>query len=616
MDTDTFKKFVEDSKKTHGWKRIQWKTVTKEYLTRLKHPADENTKDLREKLKKRYRKNKSEVVVTGKKSTEEQIAERQAAAAADGTLIDLTKEKVVRVVDSKGRPLKVGDLVRYVGYSAETFEENGEDMDGVITEIQEDGGVTVLWKETGQNAECDPDDCEKILTKEEKADEIRAVFSATNSYSAGAAYSAVAEVFRRNNLMIEQDLSIRDVVTKELVTKLFKYSGPVTFPVSKSHLFEEWDIEVDYPIMNGYVELGSKTFYYEFGGEYGDFTPDDALHYIDTKEQAEDWNMGNNWYPPKIDEIKIDFGNYAVKVEGEGATYVEGEIRLYHTYIQSGTEDVTLNIEVSEARPYYNWLRNKLFKADTVEQYEEAIADGAHVGMLHGGCNVFIRACERRRFELIDHILNAHPELLNSVDREGDTGLAWAAYKGNHGVLKKLLEYPDLDVNHKNRRGSTAFMEAFSLKTLPTASTLSTDKRTNGIVTRGLFISFPALTNQWPGRQGVNTEDPISLEAPIKVPVRCLSCRRLFEARGLYTHLQRNNRCPLCRKPMNTLEYLTDFQIQRWNMMVTVTLKEEEKMTAARKKRDAAQKEMDAAQKTIDENALKNRFRQFVVKEW
>ena len=67
---------------------------------------------------------------------------------------------------------------------------------------------------------------------------------------------------------------------------------------------------------------------------------------------------------------------------------------------------------------------------------------------------------------------------------------------------------------------------------------------------------------------------------------------------------------------MNTLEYLTDFQIQRWNMMVTVTLKEEEKMTAARKKRDAAQKEMDAAQKTIDENALKNRFRQFVVKEW
>ena len=81
-------------------------------------------------------------------------------------------------------------------------------------------------------------------------------------------------------------------------------------------------------------------------------------------------------------------------------------------------------------------------------------------------------------------------------------------------------------------------------------------------------------------------------------------------------HLQRNNRCPLCRKPMNTLEYLTDFQIQRWNMMVTVTLKEEEKMTAARKKRDAAQKEMDAAQKTIDENALKNRFRQFVVKEW
>ena len=63
---------------------------------------------------------------------------------------------------------------------------------------------------------------------------------------------------------------------------------------------------------------------------------------------------------------------------------------------------------------------------------------------------------------------------------------------------------------------------------------------------------------------------------------------------------------------MNTLEFLTDFQIRRWNKMESITLKEEEKMTALRRKH---QKEMDAAQKTIDENALKNRFRQFVVKE-
>jgi len=441
-------------------------------------------------------------------------------------------------------------------------------------------------------------------TKEEKAGEIRAVFEATNSYP------DVAAVFRRNNLMIEQDLSIRDVVTKELVTNLFNYSGPVTFPVSAPYIFE--DIEVDYPIMNGNVELGCKTFYYEFVGKYGEFVTDDALQYIDTKEQAEDLNMGNNWYPPDIDHIEIDFGNYDVKVEG--GTYVQKEICLDPP--KSGTEDVTLNIEVSEARPYYNWLRNKLFEADTVEQYDEAIAAGAHVGMLLEGCNVFIKACKLQRLELIGHILNVHPELLNSVDGEGDTGLACAAYMGNDVVLKKLLEYSDLDVNHKNRRGSTAFMEAFSLKTLPTAYTLLTDERTNGIVTDYLFISFPALTNQWPGRQGVNTKDPISLEASIKVPVRCLSCRCLFGARGLHTQLQINNSCPMCRKPMNTLEYLTDFQIQRWNTMATVTLKEEEKMTAARNKRDAAQKEMDAAQKTIDENALKNRFRQFVVKEW
>ena len=278
-------------------------------------------------------------------------------------------------------------------------------------------------------------------TKEEKAGEIRAVFEATNSYP------DVAAVFRRNNLMIEQDLSIRDVVTKELVTNLFNYSGPVTFPVSAPYIFE--DIEVDYPIMNGNVELGCKTFYYEFVGKYGEFVTDDALQYIDTKEQAEDLNMGNNWYPPDIDHIEIDFGNYDVKVEG--GTYVEGEIRLNEPH--SGTEDVTLNIEVLEARPYYNWLRNKLFNADTVEQYEEAIAAGAHVGMLLEhvgmlleGCNVFIKACKRQRLELIDHILNAHPELLNSVDREGITGLSWAVYMGNHVVLKKLLEYPDLEI--------------------------------------------------------------------------------------------------------------------------------------------------------------------------
>lgn len=237
--------------------------------------------------------------------------------------------------------------------------------------------------------------------------------------------------------------------------------------------------------------------------------------------------------------------------------------------------------------------------------------------MLLSGCNVFIRACQKQRTELIDHILNAHPGLLNSVDKEHDTGLAWAVYKGNHAIVKKLLKYPELDVNHKNRHGNTAFMEAFSenagTNSMNTARILLTDKRTNGIATRDQFISFTALTNQWPGRQGVNTEDPISLEAPIKVPVRCLSCRRLFEARGLHTHLQRINRCPLCRKPMNTLEFLTDFQIQRWNKMESITLKEEKKMTALRRKH---QKEIAAARKTIDENALKNRFRQFVLKEW
>jgi len=783
MNDDKFIKFVEDSKKTHGWKRIQWKTVAEEYLRLLKHPADENTKDFRESLKKRFHKNKSEVVVTGTKSTEEQIDERQAAAVAGGTLIDLTQEKV-EVVDSKGRPLKVGDAVRYVMKRAsnrlvvddstnddnsvvslsadkmeelqlfrndivmlkgkkgketvcsclvdeecedsqirmnrvvrknlrcrlgdvitvcplrqdvpygkhvyvtpiddtiegvygnlfdiylrpyfleayrpvkkgdlflvrqamhpvefkvvetdpadfcivapdtvvhcegepikredeerlDDYEENGEDMDGTITEIKEDGTVMGTWDETGaEKHEFEPDDIEKILSKEERADEIRAVFTDTK------AYSDVATVFRRNNLMIEQDLSIRDAVTKELVFKLFHYSGPVTFPVWDSEPLEgddgkSWG-ELQHPISEGTVKLGDKTFGYDFGDEYADSVPEwgDILTHFSSKEDVEDHNMDwmTRWDFPDIDHINISFGKYDVKVEG--GTYAEGEIRLN----ESRSGNVELNIEVTEKpvlsifkQGYYGWVFDKLFDAKTVKQYEEAIAAGANVIDANGtvDTNIFVIACQKQRTELIDHILNAHPGLLNSVDKEGDTGLAWAVFKGNHAIVKKLLKYPELDVNHKNRHGNTAFMEAFSENasglSRVAARLLLTDKRTQGIITRKRFIVFH---QHFVGESGVNTQGPISFKTPIKVPVRCLACRRLFESTMLRTHLQRNNSCPLCRKPMDTLEFLTDFQIQRWNKMESITLKEEKKIAAARK--------------TIDENALKNRFRQFVLKE-
>jgi len=615
MNDDKFIKFVEDSKKTHGWKRVQWKTVAKEYLMLLKHPAGENTKEFRKRLQKRYHTHKSKVVVTGTKSTEEQIDERQAAAVAAGTLIDLTKEKVVQAVDRYGRPLKVGDAVRYVGEAADDYEENGEDMDGTITEIKEDGTVMGTWDETGaEKHEFEPDDIEKILSKEERADEIRAAFSTMKSYS------DVAPVFRRNNLMIEQDLSIRDAVTKELVFKLFHYSGPVTFPVWDSEPLEgddgkSWG-ELQHPISEGTVKLGDKTFGYDFGDEYADSVPEwgDILTHFSSKEDVEDHNMDwmTRWDFPDIDHINISFGKYDVKVEG--GTYAEGEIRLN----ESRSGNVELNIEVTEKpvlsifkQGYYEWVFDKLFDAKTVKQYEEAIAAGANVIDANGtvDTNIFVIACQKQRTELIDHILNAHPELLNSVDKEHDTGLAWAVYKGNHAIVKKLLKYPELDVNHKNRHGNTAFMEAFSENasglSRVAARLLLTDKRTQGIVTRKRFILFK---RRFVGESGVNTQGPISFKTPIKVPVRCLACRRLFEATMLRTHLQRNNSCPLCRKPMDTLEFLTGFQIQRWNKMLAAEQDGESKLAAARK-------EMAAAQKTIDENALKNRFRQFVVKE-
>ena len=160
---EEFINFVENSKKVHGWERIQWKIVAREYLEKCNNTTDKNTKDFQKSLKNRFNKfNKSNVVVTGTKSTQEQIAERQAAAISNGTLIDLTQEKV-NVVDSKGKALKMGDVVRYVGDDADVQEENGEEMEGTITEIKEDGTVMGTWKETGNEIhEFDPSDIEKV----------------------------------------------------------------------------------------------------------------------------------------------------------------------------------------------------------------------------------------------------------------------------------------------------------------------------------------------------------------------------------------------------------------------------------------------------------------------
>ena len=438
IDDGILLRIIDDLRLSKKWKHnIRWKQVADEYRERV--PNSPNTPAFQKRLSAWYHKNKKKgIKLVGKKKVEE--------------LIDLTQEKVV---DSKGRPLKVGDVVRYVGEAVDDYSRlrcggcmflQHHIRRGTITEIKEDGIIMGTWDETGaEKHEFDPDDIEKVLIKEEMADEIRAVFKQ------GLVWLTM-KFFRQNNLLIEEDLSIRDAVTNELVFKLFEesgpvYSGPVTFPVGDTELFEEWDIEVEYPISEGTVKLGEQTFDYEFGGEYGKFIPDDPLHWlyenILSKEEAEDMNMGNNWYPPKIKKIKIDFGDYDVKVEG--GTYAEGEIRLSEPH--SGSNDVTLNIELKEhdgvragLLHYYNRVRNALFDVRTVEQYEEAISIGAHVGMLVDGRNVFVRACLRGSIELIDHILQAHPNLLNSQDGEGDTGLAWAAYKGHVEVVKKLLK--------------------------------------------------------------------------------------------------------------------------------------------------------------------------------
>lgn len=473
MNNDKFIKFVQGSKKTHGWKRIQWQTVTKEYLTRLKRPADENTKKLREKLKIRYHKNKAKVVAQEK------------------------------VVDYKGRPLKVGDVVKYIGDEGddELDDEEESDKEGDITAIK-DGVIKGIWRGIvglDEEVRFNPDYIEKILSKEERADEIRSVLSGS-----GDTRDQLGHLFRVNKLRLENDLSITDTMTNK--------------------------------------------------------------------------------------QLVVHFDSTAKKADAE-----------------------------SNKKWYYNYIVDKLFGAKTVEQYEDAIAAGAHVGMLHRGRNVFIRACQRgSKCKLIQHILNAHPGLLNSVDKDNETGLSWAVYCGNIVTVKKLLRYPHLEVNHKSRYGRTAFMDAFlttaKFLSMDAARVLLTDKRTEGIVSRTQFVNLNIIPNvrelsDLLRPTGANTQGPISLETPIKIPVRCLTCRNLFEATELHAHLQVNNSCPMCRNPMNTLEFLTDFQIRRWNRMKAIEQNGESRLAAARK-------EMAAAQKTIDENTLKNRFRQFVVKEY
>ena len=647
------------------------------------------------------------------------------------------------------------------------------------------------------------------------------------------------------------------------------------------------------------------------------------------------------------------------------------------TYIKRAhrpTSDNTLGFRTRLSKWYHNhkneigraaYAKKLLFDAQTVEEYDSAIATGANVDMLKNGENVFITACRKGRTELIGHILDAHPDLLNSQDGFGDTGMAWSAYKAYIKIVKKLLEYPHLDVNIKNNDNNTAFTQCLlnhyvgaeiaslsSMGTILASRLLLTDERTKGHVTLdqfrrcnpdqlymkdiGEYTTISSITYGWgipsilhvsaddhsleyavmdtnqnptkrhtivleegeyyiycpqtgyeeggvisidspvkiigaPGTSktkiivrggfhieenvqgmvdienititsvdggpsdvpsdddgigvfgqssfnltnvliekcnshgvnasgsstvatctnvevryckgsgiaassgatitligsdtkidhnqcldchdyqtgrysqnginrhyvdeqvreelsvdasstvqlvspltigrdksvykddgegadndriitvddwakgrlsaaktlddyttafkylnpGVNTQGPISLDSPIVIPVRCRDCRRLFEARELHRHLQNRDNCPMCRKPMNTLEFLTDFQIRRWNRMEATTVTEESKIADKRKeigdkrkeigdkrkeitgkrkeiateeskiadkrkeiadkRKEIAteeskigdkRKEIATANVVIKENALINRFRQFVVKKF
>lgn len=53
-----------------------------------------------------------------------------------------------------------------------------------------------------------------------------------------------------------------------------------------------------------------------------------------------------------------------------------------------------------------------------------------------------------------------HGADVNAKMNDGSTALMWATYLGHHGILKFLLQHPDVDVNVKSDAGWTLLMFA------------------------------------------------------------------------------------------------------------------------------------------------------------
>ena len=197
------------------------------------------------------------------------------------------------------------------------------------------------------------------------------------------------------------------------------------------------------------------------------------------------------------------------------------------------------------------------------------------------------------------------------------------------GILRELDEQGQLYVNYKNEQGLTMLATACLNGQFEIIKVLLKMPQIDGTMTREQFIQCTAFPEHMLEEE-LNHRDAITLEDTIvDCPVRCLPCRHPFEASNLWqwlgsmVHYEYNperreprTKCPLCNTKVEKVELMSKGLVKHWNTMDTEFNKAEKDIEEAKKIKKKVEKDIAEATKRLNQNAFKNRFRQFVKVEF
>ena len=195
--------------------------------------------------------------------------------------------------------------------------------------------------------------------------------------------------------------------------------------------------------------------------------------------------------------------------------------------------------------------------------------------------------------------------------------------------LRELDGQGQLYVNYKNEQGLTMLATACLNGQIEIIKVLLKMPQIDGTMTREQFIQCTAFPEHMLEEE-LNHRDAITLEDTIvDCPVRCLPCRHPFEASNLWqwlgsmVHYEYNpqrreprTKCPLCNTKVEKVELMSEGLVKRWNRMDTEFNKAEKDIEEAKKIKRKVEKDIAEATKRLNQNAFKNRFRQFVKVEF